>query len=113
MQAVSHWYELEAGEVLRQLGSDTSQGLSAATVSQRPIQYGFNELKEQSSKSIWRIVWQQLTATMVLPLIEVACVSLALRDYEDAAAIAVIVLFNAILGVQQEYQAERAIALQP
>ncbi|MCY7320345.1 MAG: hypothetical protein LH660_00700 [Phormidesmis sp. CAN_BIN36] len=73
MQAVSHWYELEAGEVLRQLGSDTSQGLSAATVSQRLIQYGLDELREQSSKSIWRIVWQQLTATMVLLLIGGDC----------------------------------------
>jgi Ca2+-transporting ATPase len=110
MQVVSSWYQLETSEVLRRLGSDRAQGLSLTTVSQRLNQYGLNELKEQDGKSIWRIVWQQLASTMVLVLIVAACISMALKDYEDAAAILVIVLFNTILGVRQEYQAERAIS---
>jgi P-type Ca2+ transporter type 2C len=45
-----------------------------------------------------------------LVLIAAAAISIVLRDYTNAAAILVIVAFNAILGIRQEYQARQAIA---
>jgi len=69
-----------------------------------------NKLTEQPGESLWQILWKQLTATMVVVLIVAALISFALRDYTNAIAIFAIVVFNAILGVRQEYQARQAIA---
>lgn len=105
-----HWYQLEPTDVLRQLGTDSAQGLSSVAVTQRLAQYGPNELQEQAVESPWLLLWKQLTATMVLILIAAAIVSAALGDYRDAIAIVAIVIFNAALGFKQEYQAEQAMA---
>ena len=104
------WHQLDAAEVLQQLGTDADRGLSQAEAALRLKKYGFNELTEQPGESLWQILWKQLTAVMVVVLIVAALISLALRDYTNAAAIFAIVAFNAILGVRQEHQAGKAIA---
>jgi Ca2+-transporting ATPase len=107
---MQHWHQLEPSVILRQHGTDAIQGLSAAEAARRLIQHGPNELAERGGKSAWRIVWEQLTATMVVILIVAAVVSAALGDYNDTIVILAIVVLNALLGFTQEYRAERAIA---
>ena len=104
------WHQLDTQEALRQLGSEAARGLDTAEAARRLEAYGPNELVEHGIKSPWRIVWEQLTAIMVLILIVAAVVSAALGDYEDTVVILAIVVLNAILGFTQEYRAERAIA---
>ena len=104
------WYRLEADEALARLRSDGEQGLSPAEAARRLAEHGPNELVERGLKSPWRILWEQLTAIMVLILIVVAVISIALGEYKDALAIMVIVVLNTLLGFTQEYRAERAIA---
>jgi len=104
------WYQIEPAMVLRQQGTDAAEGLSAAEATRRLLQYGPNELADRESKSPWRIVWEQLTATMVVILIIAAIISAALGDHEDTIVILAIVVLNAILGFTQEYRAERAMA---
>ena len=65
---------------------------------------------EHGSKSLWRILWEQLTSTLVLVLIAAAVISGFLGDFKDMAAVLAIVVLNAALGVQQEYRAEQAVA---
>jgi Ca2+-transporting ATPase len=96
--------------VLHQHGTDAAHGLSTAEAARRLIQHGPNELVERGAKSPWRIVWEQLTATMVVILIVAAVISAALGDYKDTIIILAIVVLNAILGFTQEYRAERAMA---
>ncbi len=103
-------YILDPIAVLQQLKTNADDGLSQAEVSRRLQHYGDNNLAEQAGESFWQILWKQLTATMVLLLIVAALISIALRDYTNAGAILVIVAFNAILGIRQEYQARQAIA---
>jgi Ca2+-transporting ATPase len=67
-------------------------------------------LPEQRRQSAWRIVWEQLTSTMVVILIAAAVLSAFLGDYKDTVAIMAIVMLNALLGFQQEYRAEKAMA---
>jgi P-type Ca2+ transporter type 2C len=104
------WHVLESIEIVKQLKTDITDGLSQAEVDRRLRDTGPNKLTEQPGEPFWKVMWRQLTATMVVVLIVAALISIALRDYVNAGAIFAIVAFNAILGVRQEYQAKQAIA---
>jgi Ca2+-transporting ATPase len=107
---MSDWYKLKDSEAVRQLESDVEFGLSTEEALQRLEEYGPNELIERGVKNPWRILWEQVTAIMVLILIAAAIVSLILGEPLDAAVIMIIVVLNAILGFTQENRAEQAIA---
>ena len=107
---MSDWYQLETEEMLARLESDPEQGLKQTEVQHRLEQYGPNELVERGTKSPWRILWEQMTALLVVILIIAAIISIVLGEYIDAAAILFIVVLNAALGFTQEYRAEQAMA---
>ncbi|MEE9616821.1 MAG: cation-translocating P-type ATPase [Anaerolineae bacterium] len=107
---MTDWYRLEGAEVLSTLETRLGQGLTQAEAQRRLAEHGPNELIERSLKSPWRILWEQLTAVMVVILIVSAVLSAFLGDYKDAIAIMAIVVLNAILGFTQEYRAEKAMA---
>ena len=104
------WHQAEAGEVVERLGTRSADGLSEAEAGRRLLQYGPNELVAAGMKSPWRILWEQLTALLVVILIFAAVVSALLGDFKDAIAIGAIVVLNAVLGFSQEYRAEKAMA---
>jgi Ca2+-transporting ATPase len=104
------WHTYDVPEVLRRLGTQRAHGLDDASVAQRQLTYGPNELVEQNRTSPWRILREQLSATMVLVLIVAAVASALLGDYGDSIAILAIVVLNAALGFSQEYRAERTMA---
>jgi Ca2+-transporting ATPase len=106
---LSKWHQLEVEDVLQRLGSDASYGLTAAEVARRLKEWGYNELNNQGIKGSWRILWEQLTDTLVLILLISAVISGFLGDYKDATGILAIVLLIALLGFSQEYRAEKAI----
>ena len=95
---MTDWHLLEKLKVLAHLETDAGHGLTSAEAQRRLFEYGPNELVERGLKSPWRILWEQLTAMMVVILIIVAIVSAVLGDYKDAVAILAIVVLNAILG---------------
>jgi Ca2+-transporting ATPase len=108
-------------QALAELGVDPHAGISEAEAQRRLEQYGPNELQDKGVKSPWRILWEQLTGVMVVVLIIAAVISgvLGVIEYRhsgsmaeiyDAIAIAVIVVLNALLGLWQEYRAEKAMA---
>jgi P-type Ca2+ transporter type 2C len=107
---MSDWYRLDAVDVLARFETDPLQGLSQVQAQRRLAEYGPNELIERGFKNPWRILWEQLTAVMVLILILAAVISGFLGDFKDAIAIMAIVVLNAILGFSQEYRAEKAMA---
>jgi len=107
---MTDWYRTEGADVLSDLKTRLGQGLAQAEAERRLAEYGPNELIERGVKSPWRILWEQLTAVMVVILIVSAVISAFLGDYEDAIAIMAIVVLNAILGFTQEYRAEKAMA---
>jgi Ca2+-transporting ATPase len=104
------WHTSEAAEVLRALGTDAASGLSNEEAARRLEERGTNELEDRGTRSPWAILWEQFTSTMIVILIVAALASALLGDYEDAIAIAIIVVLNAALGFGQEYRAERAMA---
>ena len=107
---MADWYRRHKDELLSLLKTDSAQGLTQTEAERRLAEHGPNELIERGLKNPWLILWEQLTAVMVVILIVAAVVSLLLGDLKDAVAIMAIVVLNAVLGFTQEYRAEQAIA---
>jgi len=104
------WHAAEIGTVLQELQSDGERGLSPVEVQERVALHGYNELTQKGGRTPFRILWEQLTATMVLILIGAAVVATFLGDTKNAVAIFAIVILYSLLGFVQEYRAEKAIA---
>src|SRR4030042_6154517 len=103
-------WRLSVEQCIQSLGTHLSEGLAPAEAQRRLTEQRHNELIEHGVKSIWRITWEQLTAIMVVMLIVAAIISAFLGDFKDAIAILAIVVLNTILGVSQEFRAEKAMA---
>ena len=104
------WHQTSREEALETLQVDSEAGLSRSQVNERLTTFGPNEIIDQGGKSIWKILWAQLTDTMVLVLFAAAIISIIVGDLKDAIAITAIVLINAVIGLVQEYRAEQAMA---
>ncbi len=107
---MGQWFTQTTEEVLEETASNASQGLSNAEVTARQQKYGANELIDRGTKNPWKILWEQLTETMVVILIISAVITFFLHEYKDAIFILVIVVLNSLLGFSQEYKAEQAMA---
>ena len=105
-----NWHILETNSALAELDSSSESGLTSTQVTERILQYGFNELIERGGRKPLQILWEQLTATMVLILIAAAIAAGLLGDTKNTIAILSIVALYAFLGFIQEYRAEKAIA---
>jgi len=103
-----NWHVLETNSALAELNSSSENGLTSAQVMERFAQHGANELLERGGRPPMQILWEQLTATMVLILIGAAVIAGVLADYKNTIAILSIIALYAFLGFIQEYRAERA-----
>ena len=103
------WHTLDVDTVLTRVDSSRS-GLDGEDASNRRAHVGPNELIDRGTKPAARILWEQVTAFMVVLLIGAAVLSLVIGKYVEAGAIGAIVVLFAILGFVQEYRAEQAIA---
>jgi len=104
------YYKTSTNEVLERLNTSVEHGLTREAAERLLDQHGLNELVERGIKNPWRILWEQFTATMVVILIIAAVVSVFLGEIVDSVVIMVIVVLNGLLGFQQEYKAEQAMA---
>lgn len=104
------WYHSEIDAALRQLKSNEHHGLTEVEAQSRLTLNGYNELIENGGRTSVRILWEQISATMVLILIVAAVIAAFLGDTKNAVAIFAIVGLYTLLGFIQEYRAERAIA---
>ena len=95
------WYRLSALAVVEAQRS-SFEGLTFDDAEQRLADFGSNELIDNGSTHPFKIVWQQVSAVMVLILIGAALLSLALGKFLEAGAIGAIVVLFAMLGFFQE-----------
>ena len=65
---MNNWHQLESSAVLEHLNTNATTGLSSTEAARRLAEHGPNELVEQGGRTVWRILWEQLTATMVVIL---------------------------------------------
>jgi H+-transporting ATPase len=83
-------------------------GLSSAEVERRQSQYGFNEVPEKktnSAKQFAKKFWG-LTAWMLEIII---VLSLFLQRYTDVYIVAGLLIFNSVLGFEEEQRASKAV----
>ena len=108
MQSVP-WHSSDKQEVLQNLAT-TESGLSAGEARQRLARSGPNAIAERKRRSLWLLLFSQFQDFMIAVLLAAALISGLVGEPEDAIAILVIVVLNAIVGSVQEFRAERAIA---
>ncbi len=104
------WHSLSAEKVLADLASNPVEGLTPAEAQMRLQQYGRNELRERPRPGFLNRLANQFKSVVVLLLIGASLISALLGEYYEAAAITLIVVLNATLGVVQEGRAEEALA---
>jgi Ca2+-transporting ATPase len=105
-----HWWTMEKTSVLEELSTDPRRGLSQKDADQRRIKYGENEMEHAAPISPLHILIVQFADFMVLVLLGAAAVSAILGELADAGVILAIIIVNAVLGLIQEYRAERSLA---
>ncbi|KAJ3087331.1 hypothetical protein HDU96_004546, partial [Phlyctochytrium bullatum] len=107
-------------QVLKELGADEKNGLSSKEVAERLKKYGKNELPEDPPTPIWELILEQFQDQLVLILLGAAIVSFVLAfletdetekltAYVEPVVILLILIGNAVIGVVQESNAEKAI----
>lgn len=109
-------------ECEKHYGVSRKSGLSTAEVENRRKIYGYNELEKHEGQSIWSLIMEQFNDTLVRILLLAAVVSFVLAWYDgdeggemeitafvEPLVIFLILIVNAIVGVWQESNAEKAL----
>ncbi len=104
-----NWFSQNAEQVLQELNVDPKQGLSDAEIQSRLEKYGENKLKGKKKKSLAALFFAQLKDMLIYVLLGAAVITLLIGEYADAIIILLVVLLNAVIGVFQEFKAEKAI----
>ncbi len=111
-------YSKQTEEVIEELSSNISSGLTTEEVELRKEKYGENKLKEKKKKSSVRKFFEQFKDVMIIILLFAAAVSFAFAIKEvkenpqelfEPILILLIVILNAVMGVIQENKAEKAL----
>ena len=105
------WHTHSHEDIVAHLRSDAAAGLDTTSAALRLEEYGPNELADRGQKSLWAMLWEQVSNTLVVMLIIAAVASAFLGDYKDAVAIVAIVVLNTLLGLFHEHRAEHAMAM--
>ena len=103
------WHSISIDEVAELQRVDISTGLVAEEVEDRQQSYGPNTILTKEGRGIGKILLQQFSDFMIIVLILAAIVSGLVGEPQDAIAIVVIVLLNAVIGFVQDYRAEKAL----
>ncbi|NLA11678.1 MAG: cation-translocating P-type ATPase [Firmicutes bacterium] len=105
----SRWTALDGDEVLRHFETLPGAGLSEEEAEKRRRRWGKNILAAPSRLSLPLLFLNQFRDFMVLVLLGATLLAALLGEISDALTILIIVLLNAVLGLIQEYRAERSL----
>ncbi len=94
--------------VLSELRTGES-GLSASEVARRLAEYGENRLPEGEAEGPFRIFVRQFRSPLIFVLLLVCVTVFSLGETADGIVIAVVLLFNAVVGSMQEGRAQNTL----
>ena len=110
------WHSLTSDEVMQQLHT-SEEGLSDAEAAKRLQEYGKNNLRQTKAKSVWKMIWEQLTEVMVIILhalsqsggILAGHVFSGNEGLAECIVILAVIALNTTIGVVQEKKAANAL----
>ena len=102
------WHALPGVAVLEHLDSKPA-GLTTAEAARRLEQVGPNTLAIARPVSFWALLVAQFRSLVVLLLVAATVGALLMGDHVEAAAIAVVLILNAGIGVWTEWRAREAM----
>lgn len=104
------WHTKTVEEVVDQLQTSLTLGLSDDEVLARQQKYGLNELSADGGVTWFKILMRQLADVMNWIFIVLGVVSYVLGDYITGSLLIVVAIVNTYLSFQQEYAAEQTLA---
>src|SRR5262245_41002954 len=96
-------------EVVARFETSLDRGLAAQEARERLAKFGANELAKEERVSPVVLFFAQFRNTLIIILLVATLLSALLGEIVDAAIIAIIVLFCAVLSFVQEYRADNAL----
>lgn len=102
-------YQKKLQEVIDELETSKTEGLSDQEVSERLETYGENKLQESDSKSKWEILLDNLNNIIVYLLAVAAIISIAMGDWIEAIAVMLAVLISVLTGYFVETKAQKSV----
>jgi Ca2+-transporting ATPase len=107
---MTDWSMITTSEAAMKLQVDLQRGLASDEVKRRQAEHGYNVLPDKKGPSLAVMFLAQFREFLVLLLIGAAAVAILVGEVKDAVIISVVVVINAVLGVIQEYKADKALA---
>jgi len=103
------WFTKSREEVLKEFAVDPAAGLSSEEAQYRLAKYGENKLKGKPKKGLAALFFAQLQDMLIYVLLGATVITVLIGEYVDAIIILSVVVLNAVIGVVQEFKAEKAI----
>ncbi len=103
------WFSKSQNDVYKEIGVNPVTGLSKEEAKNRLEQYGMNKLKGKPKKSLISLFLSQLKDMLIYVLLAAAVITLVIGEYADAIIIILVIVLNAVIGVAQEFKAEKAV----
>lgn len=103
------WHTYSIAQIEDILETSVGAGLDASSVQRRLAAAGANTLHEHARTPLWKLFLHPFQDFMVVVLLVATALSAWMGETVDALTIVAILIINAILGVFQEYRAEKSL----
>ncbi len=103
------WYAQDEASVVAAFETDVERGLSQAEAAARLSSHGPNQITGEKPPSVAKVAFEQLREPMNIMLIAVTVVSFAIGEVPTGVIVAVLILFNVVLGSRQELKARASV----
>ena len=103
------WHTKKIDDVIKELNSNASTGLSTSQASELISKNGKNSLNKTAKKSILKMIFEQLNNILIYILIIAAILSFFLGEPKEALIIFLVIILNASIGIFQESKAEKSL----
>ncbi|KAI9765203.1 MAG: Na+ ATPase [Candelina submexicana] len=102
-----HPFLLPVEHIVRELGSDISNGLTALRAQENKVRYGENKLRGEGGVQWYSVLLKQISNAMILVLVLAMGLSYGVTDYIEGGVITAVIVLNVLIGFYQEFQAEK------
>ncbi|MPQ44568.1 cation-translocating P-type ATPase, partial [Clostridium tarantellae] len=103
------WYSKKTIDIEKELNTNLVLGLNSEEALIRLNKYGKNKLITKRKKNVFQLFFSQINDSMIYILLGATLISAFLKEYTDSLIILIVILINSIIGVIQEWKAEKAL----